>query len=89
MAEGAHTGIGTAALILGIIGIIIIWIPFVSIASIPIGILAVIFGALAYWGQNRRDTYGLAGFILGLITIVLLIVSIIIAATVYVYVSGM
>lgn len=51
------------------------------------GILAIIFGTVAFWGK-WKDTFGLAGFI-GLIVIVLLILTIIIAATVYVYVSGM
>jgi hypothetical protein len=89
MVEGEHTGLGSAALILGILGIIFIWLPFVSLAAIFLGILAIIFGALAYWGQNRRDTYGLAGFILGLITIILVIVVVILAAIVYVYVSNL
>jgi hypothetical protein len=65
-------------------------VPFFGvIVSIPLCILAIIFGALAYWGKGRKDTYGLAGFILGLITIILIISSIVIAATVYVYVGGM
>jgi len=89
MSNGRRTNIGMAALIIGIVGIVIIWIPFVSFASIVLGILAIVFGALAYWGKNRKDPLGLAGFILGLITIILIIITVVIAATVYVYISGM
>jgi len=89
MTNGTRTNFGIASLVLGIVGLCIIWIPLVGIASIVLGILAIIFGALAYWGKNRRDVFGLAGFILGLIIIILVIISIIISAMVYVYVSGM
>lgn len=49
-------GFGTASLVLGIISLVI--------CGIPLGILAVIFGAI---GINKNQKYSLAGLILGLI----------------------
>ena len=88
MVEGVHTGMGTASLILGIIGIIIVWIPLANFAALPMGIIATILGAKSYFNKNLKDTYGLAGFILGIITTVfgaLIMVSLL----VYIFVSGM
>jgi len=95
-----HSGIGTASLILGILGLVFMVVSLVSMFIFPwlgliiwvaliFGIIAIILGAVAYWGQ-LRDKFGLYGFILGLLTVILTIVlTIVIAATVYVYVSGM
>lgn len=58
-------GFGTASLVLGIISLII--------AGIPLGILAIIFGAIAL---HKEQKYGMAGLILGIagfITAILLL----------------
>jgi len=83
--EKKHTDIGIAALVLGIVGIVITFIPSVSIISIPIAILAVVFG---YMARKRGDSYGLVGLILGIIIIVFVVVSIILAIIFHVWISG-
>jgi len=58
-----HTRLGLASLILGIVAFITIAMPiFGSI----FGILAVAFGA-----QRRRESYGEAGIILGIVCIII------------------
>ena len=53
-------GFGVASMIsLGIIGIIL---------GIPLGILAIIFGAI---GMSRKEKYAKAGFVMGIIDLVL------------------
>jgi uncharacterized membrane protein len=55
-------------LVLGIIAIVTC-----VITVFVLGILAVVFGAMSYWGKSK-DSYGLAGFILGVIAIVMNVV---------------
>ncbi len=68
---------GTASLILGIIGMCLIWITFIAPFSVlylfihlPLGILAIIFGSISYWRKKQHDIYGLTGLILGIIIII-------------------
>jgi ABC-type transport system involved in multi-copper enzyme maturation permease subunit len=70
----------------GIGELILILISIVSFLCLILPIIAIILGAFAYFSKNK-DTYGLIGFILGIILIVTVPVAN--AATVYVYVSGM
>lgn len=88
MTEKRYTSLGITAFILGLIGIAIIWVPFISLSGIVLAILAIIFGAISYWGK-LKDLLGLVGFILGLITIILVIVSFIIAASLYFTVTNL
>jgi hypothetical protein len=76
MPQAEHTGLGIASLILGIIAIITSVIPIFIL-----GILAVVFGAVSYWGESK-DSYGLAGFILGLISVILNVVFWVVAFSV-------
>lgn len=70
-------GLGIAGFILGLIAICTFW--FLGFISLIMGIIAVVFGAISYWGKWKDAKLGLVGFILGLITIILVIVFIIIA----------
>lgn len=63
-----HNGYGISALILGIIGMVFIWVPLFPMV---LGVLALILGAIGYWKVERPDGFGLAGFILGLLIIVI------------------
>lgn len=65
-------GFGVAALILGICGIIGAWIPILNWFSIPLGILALIFGIIAVVKTIAKGL-GIAGIILGGLTIVVFI----------------
>jgi len=69
-------GLGTAGFILGLIAICTFWL--LSYIAMIIGILGIIFGAIAYFGKWKDAKLGLAGFILGLIAVILVIVFIII-----------
>ena len=83
--EKKHTDVGIAALVLGIVGIVMTFIPFVSIISIPTAILAVVFG---YMARKCGDSYGLVGIILGVIILILVVVSVILAAIFHVWIGG-
>ena len=69
-----HSGPGTASLVLGIISMCLIWVSFFwflyIFIELPMGIIATILGAYAYWGK-AKDKFGMAGFILGLIVLIL------------------
>jgi hypothetical protein len=70
------SGLGTAGLILSIIGICTFWL--LSWISMILGIIGLIFGAVAYWGKWKDAKAGLAAFIIGLITVILVIVWIVV-----------
>ena len=61
-------GLGTAGFILGLIAICTFWL--LSWIAAIIGVLGIIFGAIAYWGKWKDAKLGLAGFILGLIAVI-------------------
>ena len=86
MAEEEHTSEGKAALICGILSIIIVWIPFINFVSFIRAIVAIVLGYLA---RKKGDGYGLVGIILGVVVLVLAIITIIVAAAVYTYVTNM
>ncbi len=85
--EKEHTTIGIASVILGVVSIILIFLPWIGlpfrsdIVAIPIAILAVVFG---YFVRKRGDSYGLIGIILGVITLIVIMVIIILTTQVYV-----
>lgn len=64
-----QSGMAVAALVLGILGVVLGWIPFVGLIC---GVLAAIFGALAWKKANQtngRTGMAIAGTILGIIGI--------------------
>ena len=69
-------GLGTAGFILSLIGICTFWL--LTYISMILGVIGLILGAIAYWGKWKDAKLGLAGFIMGLITIIVTIVYIII-----------
>lgn len=85
--EKEHTNIGIASLILGAVGIILVFLPLIGlpfrsdIVAIPIAILAVVFG---YFARKRGDSYGRIGLILGIITLIVMIVIVTLTTPVYV-----
>jgi hypothetical protein len=82
----ARNGAGTTAGVLGIIAIILIFIPFADYIGIVLGVLAVIFGGVGISRANRMGGTGkgmaVTGLVLGLIAV---IGSIIFIALVYAY----
>ena len=79
MQQGApapKNGLGTAGFILSLIGICTFWL--LSWISMILGIIGLIFGAIAYGGKWKDAKLGLAGLILGIITIILVIIWILV-----------
>jgi hypothetical protein len=80
-----HSGPGTASLVLGIISMCLIWLSFFPgvgfilflIILFPMSLIGTILGGWAYWGR-AKDKFGLAGFVLSLIVIIIgLVISLI------------
>lgn len=59
---------GKTAFILGLISLIAFFIPYVTLASLPLAILAVIIGSKAK-KENPKDSKANTGFMLGLISL--------------------
>jgi len=84
MTYGAYpaprNGLGTAALVLGIIGVVLCWIPFTGWA---LNILAVIFGAIgrkrAINGEANNKSSAVAGLVLGVVGLAVWVVIVIFA----------
>src|SRR5690242_6597908 len=78
-AAAPKNGMGTAALALGILAIVLAFIPILGFASWPLSILGIIFGLVGIRrvGKRRATNKGVAvsGFVLSIIGLVLVIVS--------------
>jgi hypothetical protein len=74
---------GELAMILGIIGLASLIIPlyFLSIASVPLAVLAIVFGSSAL-KKDRGDKMAKAGIILGAITLALIAIAVILVIVV-------
>jgi hypothetical protein len=72
---------GDLAMILGIAGLVSLFIPYVMLLAIPCAILAIIFGYSAR-KKNPGDTHAKVGIILGWVTVGVFIVALIIAIAV-------
>jgi len=81
-----HTCIGIASLILGIVGIILMFLPWIGlffridILTIPITIIATVLG---YFAWKYGDYYGYVGFLIGIITLIFMIIILILTTPVY------
>ena len=66
-------GLGVAALVLGILGVISSFIPCFGVWAITFGVLSIIFGAISVsWAKksSSKKGMGMAGLILGIIATV-------------------
>jgi hypothetical protein len=76
-----RNGVGTAAGVLGILAVILTFIPYASFIGIVLGILAVIFGGVGISRANRIGGAGkgmaVTGLVLGLIAVVLAVILLI------------
>ncbi|WP_078863788.1 DUF4190 domain-containing protein [Streptomyces sp. AcH 505] len=78
-----HNGMGTASLVLGIIGLVLSWY---WIAALPLGIVAICLGVAgrrrAAQGQADNRGSATAGMVLGIVAVVLAVAFVaIVAAT--------
>ena len=69
-----ETDKGKTAMILGIIGVALLIVPYLFIASIPLAILAIVFGNQAR-KVNKKDNKALIGIILGWVTIGIILIA--------------
>ena len=63
-----HSGFGTAALVLGIIGAVLSFIPIINNLSFVLGVLAIIFGVVAFFKKSGKVKVIIA-IILGILAI--------------------
>ena len=82
-----HCGFGVASLVLGIVSMSLIWMSLngwlYALIELPMAIIATILGPIGYWGK-WKDKYGLAGFILGLLVIIIgLILAVVISPIIF------
>ena len=68
-----HSGFGTAALVLGIIGAVLSFIPIINNVAFFLGILAVAF-AIVCFAKKSSTGVAVAGIVLGLLSIIITIV---------------
>ncbi|MGH3096479.1 MAG: hypothetical protein ACRDMV_10845 [Streptosporangiales bacterium] len=61
-------GLGIASLVLGILGAILCWIPFIGIIGIILGFVGAVLGAVGFFVSHRWMS--LAGFVLSLVAII-------------------
>lgn len=70
--EGPRNGLGTAALVCGILAVALSFIPGVNWFTWPLGVLAIVFGAIGWSrankGQATNKGYAIAGLVLGILS---------------------
>ena len=75
----ATSGLGIAALVLGILACLTCWIPFVGMLSIPLSVLGILFGGIGFLVSlvGRRSGVGMpiAGLIVCVVAVVIAVVS--------------
>ena len=83
-----HTNLGVAALVLGILGIVMTFLlpvvlgdPIFALFAIPFAVLAISFGFMA---MKVGDSYGRVGLFLGVITIILAVLFVMFFSIAYV-----
>jgi hypothetical protein len=73
-------GLGVAAMVLGIVGFLILWIPFIGYIGLVCGVLALILGIVGTATARRRGAgvgMAITGIILGALTVVLAIAGLV------------
>lgn len=65
---GKHTGLGIASLVLGILAVATCFFISPTRPFFIFGFLSITFGSVAYRSKSK-DSFGFAGFILGIVAI--------------------
>ncbi|GAA1684317.1 hypothetical protein GCM10009830_34530 [Glycomyces endophyticus] len=70
--QQARNGLGKAALVLGIIAVALSFIPGLNAFSWPLGVLAIVFGAIGWSrankGQATNKPFAITGLVLGIVS---------------------
>lgn len=69
--EKRQSALGITSMILGIIAIIISFVPFLNIISLPTAIIAIVFGIITVIRLSVRKTFAITGIILSVLAIVI------------------
>ncbi|MCL2785497.1 MAG: DUF4190 domain-containing protein [Propionibacteriaceae bacterium] len=70
-------GVGTGALVLGIIACVLSWIPFINVFAVILGIVAVILAIIGLALKGLKRQTAIAGLILGVVSLVIANISLI------------
>lgn len=82
--QAGRNGIATAALVTGIIGVILAWMPFLVVVGFVLAVLALIFGIRgARGGRTTGRGKAVAGIVLGSIGLALSVVGVILSIAVW------
>ena len=68
--EKKKSGFGVAALVLGIIGIVLSFIPFINNIAFILGVLAIIFGIVCLCKKASKG-FAIAGLVLGILACII------------------
>jgi hypothetical protein len=65
-----HNGFAVTGLVVGIVGLALSWIPGLNFV---LGVIATVFGSLAWWQVNQgkpvNKAMAIAGFVMGVVTV--------------------
>ena len=76
--EEGKSSEGQTAFVLALIGLIVLFIPYVNIASIPLAILGIVKGSRAK-KINKNDSKAQTAIVLGIVTLGLIVLALILA----------
>ena len=66
-------GLAITSMVLGIVSVVLFWIPYVDILTLLLGIAALVMGIIA--GKKAKNGMAVAGIVLGIIGTVLSLIS--------------
>ena len=69
--EKRQSALGITSMILGIIAIIISFVPFLNIISLPTAIIAIVFGIITVIRTSGKKAFAISGIILSVLAIVI------------------
>lgn len=71
--QRAENGVATASLVLGVVALVLSWIPILGLVGVPLGLLAIGLGILGWVWAGRRGGLGraIAGITCGVIALLL------------------
>ena len=84
--NAARNGMATAALVCGLIGVGLAWIPFVVVAGFVLSVLAIVFGVSGLRQANLNDRgrgKAIAGTVLGGVGVALSVLGVILSVVVF------
>ena len=69
--EKRQSALGVTSLVLGIIAIVIAFIPFLNIISLPTAVVAIVFGIITVIRISVKKAFAISGIILSVLAIVI------------------